>query len=384
MPRIGEPVKGKPTAVGCYIFAGGFTVGVMKHFDVLCHLEGNNYGVAVARKNLKIPVHVGQGEWPVRDLAGRVDFLYGNPPCAAWSGNNPNSHKTGDGVGWEADPRVDCTRQLFGLLEVVRPKVWAWESVCQAPLKGKAFVDSLTRRALALGYSVSYLFHDAMYLGTPQTRKRWFMVCHRVKFEPAEPAWETVTASRALAEVKPRGGPASDGKHRLVVFADYLHKVPAGGRLRRFWEEVICPPGKQTLKPNGHVKGRCGFGHVRLHPDEVASATVGYSFVHPAEHRFCTLNEVQAIAGFPQSFDFGGKDSNGYAPELDLIARGVCPPVGEWLARGVAKALEKPVYVRKPTVTLYDFRKPGIDPVDMTHEFVPVVPATAVAMKRKK
>jgi len=38
-------------AVGAYIFAGGFTLGVRQHFNGLCHLEEGSYGVATMRKN---------------------------------------------------------------------------------------------------------------------------------------------------------------------------------------------------------------------------------------------------------------------------------------------------------------------------------------------
>jgi DNA (cytosine-5)-methyltransferase 1 len=373
MPKIDRPTHKVPTAIGAYIFAGGFTVGVAKHFQVLAHLEGSDYGVEVFKKNYPtVPVVIGADDWaddelPSKCFAGGVDFIYGNPPCAAWSGNNPNSHRK-DGTGWEKDPRVNCTRTHFGLLARFRPKVWAWESVCQAPDKGKPLVDQLTKEAIDNGYSVTYLFHDAMYLGTAQTRKRWFMVCSRVEFTPEPPDFrKIISAVDCLKKVKPRATPAYDSGRFQQLFEHKLHMLPAGSRLRKFWE-LLNPPETRELKPNGHTKGRVGLGHVRLKDVGPASATVGYSMVHPTEHRFLHMNEIQALAGFPQSFDFGGKGT--YAAELDLVARGVCPPVGEWLARSVKASILRNVKVKTPTVTLYDFRKPNIDPVDLTPEFV--------------
>lgn len=360
MPKPKRTIK-KFKAVGAYIFAGGFTVGVRDHFEVLCHLEGNNYGVSVFRKNFPgVPVHVGQKAWPTGDLAAEgVDFLYGNPPCAAWSGNNPNSHKSN---GWETDPRVDCTRAFFGLLGAVKPKVWAWESVTQAPTKGKAFVDDLTRKAMALGYSVTQIYHDAQYLGVPQIRRRWFLVCHRVRLKFRPPDFDhPVSAADCLRGVKPTGGPAYDSDRFNKLFNQWLPKIKPGERLRRFWEREVCPPDRWEYKENGHVKGRVGLGHIRLKAEGPATATVGYSMVHPTEHRFLHLNEVQALAGFPQWFDFGG--ASPHAKELDLVARGVCPPVGEWLADSVRMSLEDNAPVKKPTATVVDFRCPGVDPV---------------------
>lgn len=355
------------TAAGVYIFAGGFTVGVMKHFRVLCHLEGSDYGVAVAKRNLPgLAVHTDESAWPVEAYRGRVNFVYGNPPCACWSGNNPNSHKN-QGRGWEVDPRLSCTQKLFNLLTELKPSVWAWETVPQAFGYGKDFVYNLTRRAAAAGYAASYVFHDARYLGVPQTRKRLFVMFHRVAFTPETPRFDRVTSAvAALRAVEPRGSPAYDSGRFNRLFNAWLPRVKPGERLRRFWEREICPPDKWERKPNGHVRGRVGIGHIRLKTDGPATATVGYAMVHPTEHRFLHLNEIQALAGYPQSFDFGG--SGMYAKELDLVARGVCPPVGEWLARSVAACLKDPAPVRGPSVTLYDYRVPGVEPVDLTEE----------------
>ena len=79
----------KLNAVGSYIFAGGFTLGVSKHFNVLAHLEDGAYGVSSARKNFpKLPIHTDPSTWPLKKLAGTADLVYGNPLCAAWSDLN--------------------------------------------------------------------------------------------------------------------------------------------------------------------------------------------------------------------------------------------------------------------------------------------------------
>src|SRR6185369_10322557 len=78
--------KKKPTALGAHIYAGGFSLGVRRHFDVLCHFEEWKFGVATVEQNLKIPVHVGEpSTWPINEYTGYVDFVYCNPPCAPWS-----------------------------------------------------------------------------------------------------------------------------------------------------------------------------------------------------------------------------------------------------------------------------------------------------------
>ena len=43
-------------AIGAHIYAGGFTLGVQKYFNVLCHLEESDFGIETVQKNLKLPV----------------------------------------------------------------------------------------------------------------------------------------------------------------------------------------------------------------------------------------------------------------------------------------------------------------------------------------
>lgn len=358
-PRLVPAAERQLRAVGAYIFAGGFTVGVKQAgFEVLAHLEGNSYGVSTAKLNFpELDVRYGPEHWNLDDFRDQeLDLIYGNPPCAAWSVNNPNSHVADR---WRADPRVACTLKHFSLLEELRPKVWLWESVPQAPIKGKELVDELTARALKLGYAVTQVFHDARWLGAPQARPRWMLVCHRIALSWPMPNWAPAPSpDQVLAEVTPRGSPAFDSGQRRGYGPKLIAKIKPGERLRKFWERTH-PEAKRTIKANGHTKGRPGFGHVRLRSEGIAPATVGYAFLHPTEHRFCTLNEVQAIAGFPDEFEFDGLGAqNGYALELNLIARGVCPPVGRWFASAVAASLRQERPLLEFTAATLDFSQP--------------------------
>lgn len=358
MPKVRETSKPRFRAVGCHIFAGGFTVGVQAAgFDVLCHLEGKPaYGAEVVRLNFpSLPIHEGFDAWPVDELVDgpEIDLVYGNPPCAAWSGNNPNSYVVD---AWKTDPRVNCTREHFSLLKRLRPKVWMWESVTQAPIKGRELVDELTAEALALGYSVTEVLHDAKDLGTPQTRRRWFMIAHRVELDfPESALLPEISAVDALAEVEPRGVIARDsGKN--IDFDEHIPSIRPGQRLRDYQDRHLTPDDGWEVKANGQMKGRVGFGHVRLKVDGPSTATVGYSMIHPVEHRFLTVNEVQRLAGFPDDYEFMGGENG--AKQLDYIARGVCPPVGEWFAKRIAEGLARNVEVTEPIVKKVDLISP--------------------------
>lgn len=77
------------TALGVHIYAGGFTVGVSKHFEPLGHLEEGKigYGAPSAKLNFPhLPMISGVENWKpfIQDLRSRrgvPDLVYCNPPC---------------------------------------------------------------------------------------------------------------------------------------------------------------------------------------------------------------------------------------------------------------------------------------------------------------
>lgn len=358
-----DPSRRRPRALGAFIFAGGFHVGVSQHFDLIAHLEGDGgYGTPTVAMNFPdLPIYHGPANWPIEELKGAgIDFIYGNPPCAAWSGNNPNSHVPG---AWKTDPRVNCTHQHFALLEELRPKVWAWESVTQAPDKGAELVAELTQRAMAMGYSVTQVFHDARWLGTPQIRKRWFLVAHRVKVQLRTPNWAPPTSAvECLENITPRGSPVNQVAGTWKGFnLKMLKDLRPGERLAAFWERTegakYANAADIPRNAAGNISGRPAFGVVRVTDDGPSSATVGYGMIHPKQHRFLTVNEVQALAGFPDEYVFEGRGAN-ELPKMQLIARGVMPPVAAWLAASVKDGLELNQPVTVPETTIVDFRLP--------------------------
>jgi len=370
MPRI--PVKKKLTAVGCHIFAGGFTVGVQRAgFDVLCHLENTDYGVSTARANWpELPIHVGEENWPLMKLADRVDFVYCNPPCAPWSMMGPRTTRGSD--AWRSDPRLSWWRQAVGLLATVRPKVWACESVTQIYSSGREFVDEMTSTALTHGYSVTHLLLDARWAGIPQSRKRFFLLCHRsprmlgLTFD-----WQEVTVREALSRV------ADPGYFRPFRpdLKKALQATPVGGRLTTAWEQVN-PGFENRRNSRGHVRGRPSFQDCRLPLDGVTGAYVGDKVYHPTEHRLLGINEAKAVCGYPPDFQLAGRQG----PELgSLLARAVMPPVGRWLASAVSKTIHLGDLGGGQTVTLVDLRRPPGETRDLTEKCagedpVPVAP----------
>lgn len=337
----------RPRAIGAYIFAGGFTVGVSRHFDVACHLEETRYGVDTFRANFPdIPVHVGIERWPIAELREHeLDFIYGNPPCAAWSQAGAATKK---GRHYSSSPLVACTERYFGLLEQLRPKVWAWESVQRAWELGEDFVRGLALRARDLGYSSTIFLHDAAYLGAPQHRRRFFLICHRIEGRLALPDFDRVTTIEdALRGLNDPGEPL-DRNCRKV--AHLIPQVRQGENLSSAFDRLV--PAEQRLTgARGQIVGRPPFTIKRARSG-VPAPVVMHELIHPTEDRALSVKELAILCGYPATYEFVG------ATDAGQVGRGICPPVGEYLARNVARAVAANRIVTDPVLTLVDYTEP--------------------------
>jgi DNA (cytosine-5)-methyltransferase 1 len=352
------------TAVGAYVYAGGFSLGVERAgFDVLCHLEGDNaYGVDSARLNWPDrPIHHGPDRWPFDEL-GRinVDLAFANPPCAIYSSMGIATTRGQD--AWREDPRLAHWWDSFRVLERVRPRAWCLESVTNAYTKGREVIDEMTKRALLGGYSVTHLLLDARWCGIPQSRRRFFIVAHRpARLIGYQHNWAPPpTVGEVLAEVPEPGSyrPAS-ARH-----LDLVRETAPGERLASTWDRLNPNP---ATNDRGQRVGRPSFLERRLDPSEVMGAFVGDKYYHPNVDRLIGINEAKALCGYPPDFQLAGNPS-GWA---SLLARAVMPPVGYWLANALRSTLAQPdASWNERCVTLVDVREPDRPPRDLTGQYL--------------
>lgn len=331
------------TAVGVYIYAGGFTVGVRDAgFKVLAHLEDGAFGVATVRRNLpRVDVHVDPERWPLDELRRRgVDLVYANPPCAPWSASGITKNHAGElfASKYKRDPRVSCVYQTYNVLHEVRPKVWVWESVTQALSKGRELVDELTAGARELGYAATYVLFNLTQLGVPQKRYRFFCVFHRVDIPWTLRRRRTPSAWEAIKDLPPPT--EADGILPRGVNKSYARTLPhtaPGEGIRVAWDRLN-PPETRELNKMGHVKGRPAFGDFRMPVEGPVGTVIGGPHIfHPYEDRPISVPELRRLCGYPDGYEFVGKITHQYVQ----AARAVLPPAGRWLARNVKRGLER-------------------------------------------
>lgn len=336
-----------PVAVGAYIFAGGFTLGVSKHFRVIAHLESGRYGVQSAKANFPdSAIHTNPATWPIRDLKREnVRLRYCNPPCALFSQAGATMRKGAD--GWKTDPRQKCWRECFLAFEGLFPDVFVLESVVRAYTAGKEFVEQFTDWAKAYGYAVTHVFVDAQNHGMAQRRKRYFLVVHRIHVSFARPNQPRKTAGEVLATVSDPGymTPIQDPEHARLI-----RELPIKTPLRRLWERDH-PEHTWEYTQNG-VKGRPRLFIHRVDANDVLGTIAGDYFIHPTEDRFLGMNELKVLNGFPIDYQLEGSPQY----HASLICRGVCPPVAEWLAENIRYAIERNEPVTPGTEQEVDYR----------------------------
>lgn len=316
------------TAVGCNIFAGGFTIGVEKHFNVLAHFEHDDYGVRTFRLNRPhIPVFYPPSRWPRDRLAGEVDFLYANPPCAIVSVCGRCLREGSD--GWRTDPRTNRIRDIVKLTTEIRPKVMAMESVVQLYTRARELVAEQSAMLAEAGYAVTHLLVNTGWHGTPQVRKRYFLMAHsvpltfeRLNYAPPD------TAGEVLASVPAPGWLPPVNPEHANIWAD----VRPGRGLREVWERRHPP---ETWKRSGAgVRGRPRMTEYRIDPWKPMGVFYGDFFWHPHEPRRLGLEEAKTLCGFPSDWQFGAP-----GPAFSEMARGVMPGMAGWLARQVANSI---------------------------------------------
>jgi len=322
-----------PIAVGAYIFAGGFTIGVSRHFRVLMHLEESWYGVKSSQTNFPgLEAFVHPPHWPIQQLTDRhdVSLVYCNPPCALFS--QAGATMRGGGDAWKTDPRQRCWKNCFVAFEAIRPKVFCIESVVRAYTAGRPFVDSFADMAQDLGYSVTHLLVDARNFGMAQRRKRYFLVAHSVDIDFTLPEYGLPTVNDILATVRDPGPctPWKDPTHEALV--PFLRR---GESFRAMWEKMYSVDGRER-NAQGGVVGRPRIFIHRVNGDGLIGTITGDYFVHPTADRFLGINELKVLNGFPEDYFLEGTPG-GWA---SLISRGVCPNVAEWLASCMRRGID--------------------------------------------
>lgn len=334
-------------AIGYHTYAGGLAAGVAKHFELAGLGEHDGYGNAIKALNFPgVPLWASHSEWPRSRGRGKdaVPFIFSNPPCAIFS-----TASAGRAIHWTVDPRLKFWKDIIALVPEAGPNILALESVMPSWTKGREFIESLAKLASGWGYSVTALFHNAMYLGGAQNRKRVFYLLHNVDLTgwPAPPTFDRQLTVREVfkgvkipaATRKRYEKEATLNTHRRAIY----DATSPGLSLYRTFDKLNKDAERHA---DGRVKGRPGFLTRRLSFEEVGPVFMGSGHIlHPSEPRSLYPEEINAYGSFPPDWRWPdyplGKIST-------FASQGVSPKCGAWLAQGAKEAIERGKKVRRP------------------------------------
>lgn len=349
---MGKKKKDQLSAIGLYVSAGGFSAGIARHFRIDAHLTDGDFGRATLEHNFpKTPHHYPYADWPIERLAAlEPDLMYCAPPCAPWSRSGGMGRKI------DTDPRVEKVGHVLEAGLQIQPKIWVMESVCQMYERTPDFVQNLTDAWMEKGYSVTHFLTNYVLHGTPQNRDRYHFIAHKVELEFPDLSPTHVTVADVLSPDDPEPPEelvVKDGVSKRWEWI--LPYTPPGWRMRNAYRQLAgLPKGRE--RQTGRTRGGPPFMLARLRWDAPSLTLVSLPRrFHPKGHRYLTVREGMAVCGFNEypEFEFVGKNP---LDEFKQIAKGVLPPLGDYLGDLAARSLRNPVYLDEPVEEVIDFR----------------------------
>lgn len=325
-------------AVGIHVFAGAFTQGVQRVFDVECQLESHGFGGETVEKLCKIPfVNDEKARWP----EVHAEFAYANPRCTGFSCLSAGSDEDAHGP-WarQCEDIHDLCNYAAGKYDII-----IWESVQQAITVGMPLLDYLTADVFApKNYRVAHVLLNASSFGNAQNRKRYFYVAYRddrnfnITPPVIDPYYSTVydhiysmrdRETRSVDYYKEEYD--ADTSWRMNEHDEHAVKsLPNGwglNTLAKFRGERLSQKYRDVWEYRNsdmpfslHCVHRLPW--LRPCPTIHSGARM---LVHPEHDRTLTIGELAKLMGW-EGIPSGPKP-------VEQIAKGVVPAAGEWLAR---------------------------------------------------
>ncbi len=338
-------------AIGINIYGGGFTLGVLNHFQVLGQWEEITLGKRTFEMNFQhlIPRPLHRVEWPVKQYVGKAHLVYANPPCAPWSLANTHPGKTKESRF--KDIRLDLTMSSMKTAVKLQPKVFISESVEAAYNIGKVHYEPYVKMWLKAGYAVTWFLTDALLHGAPCQRRRFHFIAHKYKLQLGEVP--DLIRSTTVRDVI---GELAHPRTFNTIPLHFLRSAQIDKPINKLFPYV--PPGGQLMQLANRVDGYRGkpgntnpsFLTRRLMWDAVSPTMVGFAFIHPDGERWITFREAMRLCTYPDSF-------MAHSPIEAVDA--VIPTVANFLALTAKKTIEAKQPCAKK-FTIVDWREHGL------------------------
>ena len=302
-----------PTAIDLFAGCGGMSIGLKKAgFQNLLSVEWDGSCCETFKAN--VSPRILQCAIQEVETFPLCDLLVGGPPCQGFS-------NLGERI--PNDPRRQLWRHFLRAVKDAQPSIFIMENV--PPLLRSAEYQAIYKEARKLGYVVEGCILNAADYGTPQQRKRAFVIGSRIgspvfpkpthRDPDKEPTfetkkltpWETVRDVIGDLPSVPDGKNWHIGRNPTEMSLKRYRCIPPGGNRWDLPLELMPECWKKKTKGGTDLFGRLWWDR-----PSVTIRTEFYKpekgrYLHPAEHRPITHREAARLQGFDDDFKFIGK-----------------------------------------------------------------------------
>lgn len=364
-------------------FGGAFALGMTQAgFEMRAKREIMNFGVKNAEGNrpllgwnwdAQVKPLSREPEWDIIP----TDVVTGNPPCSGFSVMTTSKYRGEDAAV------NDCMWAFTSYVSKAKPYIAAFESVQQAWSQGRGLMRELrdyVERETGERYHLYHVVHNAISLGGPAVRPRYFWLISRIPFgmEFPEPDLvptfrETVGDLRGMRrtwEKQPYKYPetwwshrrrspdgATDGhmdrrlseyKRVMAIFDALDGDWPQGQNMetaaKRVYDRYGALPPIWESQTERLISRDWVMGPnqpVRWSMDKPCRVITGAALnvaIHPTEDRLITHREAARIQGFPD--DWSIWPMRDYKRLHATWGKGIPVDAGRWLGYWMKRALD--------------------------------------------
>ncbi|MHC4574090.1 MAG: DNA cytosine methyltransferase [Planctomycetota bacterium] len=305
--------KARATVIDLFAGCGGMSVGLRKAgFQNLIAVEWDASCCETFKANIN--PRILQCAVQEVDSFPPCDLLVGGPPCQGFS-------NLGERV--PNDPRRQLWRHFLRAVRDAAPLIFVMENV--PPLLKSGEYQEICKQAHKLGYQIEGRVLNAADYGTPQQRKRAFVIGSRIgkpvfpkptNRNPQEeptfdntnlPVWKTVRDATADLPRIPDGTNWHIGRNPTSMSLKRYRCIPPGGNRWDLPPELMPECWKKKTKGGTDLFGRLWWDR-----PSVTIRTEFYKpekgrYLHPEEDRPITHREAARLQGFDDDFVFLGK-----------------------------------------------------------------------------
>ena len=343
----------KHTVIDLFAGCGGMSVGLQKAgFENLLAVEWDSSCCETFKAN--ISPRIIQCAIQEIETFPKCDLLVGGPPCQGFS-------NLGERV--PNDPRRQLWRHFLRAVRDAQPLIFVMENV--PPLLKSAEYEEICKEARKLGYEIEGRVLNAANYGTPQVRKRVFIIASKIgqptfpeptyrnpdsplNFESRNlPPWRTVRDAIGDLPPVPDEQNWHIGRNPTPLSLRRYRCIPSGGNRWDLPEEIMPPCWKRKIEGGTDL-----FGRLWWNRPSVTIRTEFYKpekgrYLHPEENRPITHREAARLQGFDDKFQFQGKKI-----EVGIqIGNAVPPPLAYHIGVAVLKEIKKAKDNMAPTRT---------------------------------